>query len=513
LKKKILTAQQAAKMIKNNSTVATNGFIGTAFAEELAVEIEKRFIKTGEPNGLTLIYGAGQGDTKDKGINHFGHEGLIKRVIGGHWGLVPKVQKLAFENKIEAYNFPQGVISHMFRDIAAKKPGTITHVGLNTFVDPRIDGGKLNKITKKDLVELIMIDAKEYLLYKYMPIDFAIVRGTTADTHGNVTMEREALSVEILSVAQAAKNSGGRVVVQVERIVEAGVLDPKQVALPGVFVDAIVVASKPEYHMQTFTESYNPSYCGKNGEIVSDQKKKGSLERKMICRRAAKELKEGAIINLGIGMPEGIADIIKGDEVTITVESGPIGGTPAGGLSFGCSQNPEAIIDQPYQFDFYQGNGLDIAFLGLAQSDKHGNVNVSKFGTKIAGCGGFIDITQNAKKVVYCGTFTANGLKIKYDDGLVKIIKEGSIRKFVNDVEQITFSGAYALEKDQSVLYVTERAVFELTNKGMMLIEIAPGIDLKRDILDNMDFIPEISSELKTMDNNIFIIEGEDHES
>ena len=517
MNKKILTAGEAAKLVKNNSTIATNGFIGTAFAEELAVEIEKRFLKTGEPNGLTLVYGAGQGDAKEKGINHFGHEGLIKCVIGGHWGLVPKIQKLAFENKIEAYNLPQGVISHMFRDIAAKKPGTITHVGLNTFVDPRIEGGKLNKKTEKDIIELIMIDNKEYLIYKYLPIDFAILRGTTADVNGNVSMEREALTVEILSVAQAVKNSGGKVVVQIERIVEAGLIDPKQVVLPGILVDALVVSSKPEYHMQTFTESYNPSYCGKSGEMITDLKKKDSLERRIICRRAIKELEEGSVINLGIGVPEDIASVLKeqnnDSNIAITVESGPIGGIPAGGLSFGCSQNPEAIIDQPYQFDFYQGNGLDIAFLGLAQTDKQGDVNVSKFGTKIAGCGGFIDITQNAKKVVYCGTFTANGLNIQYKEGQVLIIREGRIKKFVNTVEQITFSGAYALRNGQSVLYITERAVFELTNKGMMLIEIAPGIDLKRDILDNMEFVPSISSDLKTMDDSNFLEEGERNES
>ena len=508
----IITAQQAAQMISNGSTIATDGFIGAAFPEELALEIEKRYLSTGEPRDLTLIYGAGQGDAKDKGINHFGHEGLINRVIGGHWGLAPKIQKLAIENKIEAYNFPQGVISHMFRDIAAKKPGTITHIGLHTFVDPRLGGGRLNKRTQKDLVELIRIDEKEYLIYKYLPVDFAVLRGTTADTNGNITMEKEALTVEMLSVAQATKNSGGKVVVQVERVVPAGSLNPKEVVIPGIFVDAVVIASRAEYHMQTFGTMFEPAYCGMKSNNESDILQvtdSDNAERQIISRRAAMELEEGSIINLGLGMPEGIAQVVKeknkAAHYSITVESGPIGGVPAGGLNFGCSSHPEAIIDQAYQFDFYQGGGLDVAFLGLAQTDRYGNVNVSKFGTKIAGCGGFIDITQTAKKVIYCGTFTAKGLKIACENGELKILSEGYVKKFIEDVEQITFNGQYANEKDQPVLYITERAVFKLTNKGLMLTEIAPGIDLEKDIIKNMTFVPLISSELKIMDSSIFI--------
>ncbi len=511
MRKDIITAKQAAEMVANESTIATDGFIGAAFPEELAMEIEKRFLRTGEPKNLTLVYGAGQGDSKEKGINHFGHEGLIERVIGGHWGLAPKIQKLATLNKIEAYNIPQGVVSHMFRDIAAKKPGTITHVGLHTFVDPRVEGGKLNERTQKDIVQVIQIGGQEYLLYKYFPIDFAILRGTTADTNGNVTMEKEALTVEMLSVAQAARNSGGKIVVQVQSVVEAGSLNPKDVVIPGIFVDAIVIASKPEYHMQTFATMYDPAYCGQSGDKKANPStigKNDNIERKIISRRAAMELEIGAIINLGIGMPEGIAKVVQQkkmqDSYAITVESGPIGGIPAGGLDFGCSSNPEALIDQPYQFDFYQGGGLDIAFLGLAQTDKQGNVNVSKFGPKIAGCGGFIDITQNAKKVVYCGTFTAKGLSVQCDDGKIHISSEGSIKKFIDHVEQITFSGQYANFKRQPVLYITERAVFQLTNDGLMLIEIAPGIDLDKDILFNMTFKPLISSEMKVMQQSIF---------
>jgi len=508
---KVITAKQAALMVKSGSTLATDGFIGAAFAEELALEIENRFLRTGEPRDLTLIYAAGQGDAKDKGINHFGHEGLLRRVIGGHWGLAPRIQKLAIDEKIEAYNLPQGVICHMFRDIAAKKPGTLTHIGLKTFVDPRLGGGRLNQKTQRDIIEVMTIDDREYLLYKYLPIDFAILRGTTADSSGNVTMEKEALTAEMLSIAQAVKNSGGRVVVQVERIVAPGSLRPKDVIIPGIYVDAVVKATKPEYHMQTFGTEYNPAYCGvheKEGAAEPAMDIQSDIARKIIGRRAAKELEDGAVVNLGIGIPEEIAQIAQasgcGKEYTLTIESGPIGGTPAGGLDFGCSRHPAAIIDQPYQFDFYQGGGLDIAFLGMAQADRHGNVNVSKFGPKIAGCGGFIDITQAAKKVVYCGTFTAKGLEIACDDGELCILREGRVKKLVEAVEQVTFSGEYAREKGQRVLFITERAVFELTKNDLMLTEIAPGIDLRRDILSCMSFQPSISDDIQTMDTALF---------
>jgi len=493
-------------MVKNGSTVATSGFVGTAFPEELATAIEERFVKFGEPKDLTLVYAAGQGDAKTRGVNHFGHEGLVSRVIGGHWGLVPRLQKLALENKIKAYNIPQGVVSHLFRDIAAKKPGMITHIGLNTFVDPRLEGGKLNDVTKKDIVELIEIHGKEYLIYPTFPIDVALVRGTTADKNGNITMEKEALTAEALSCAQAARNSGGIVFVQVERVVDTGTLDPKQVVIPGIFVDAVIVASDPKYHMQTFSVNFNPEYVG----MKSNQKQEPvvlSSERRIISMRAAKELIPGAVINLGIGMPEGVAQVAEKGSYTITVEAGPIGGTPAGGLDFGCSSNPEAIIDQPYEFDFYQGGGLDLAYLGLAQTDEKGNVNVSKFGNRIAGCGGFIDITQTAKKVVYCGTFTAKGLEITCQDGKLAIVREGTIKKFVKNVQQITFSGDYAMEKGQSVLYVTERAVFKLTKKGMVLTEIAPGIDLEKDVLFQMAFRPIISDDLTMMEASLFMQE------
>ncbi|SDY57816.1 acyl CoA:acetate/3-ketoacid CoA transferase [Tindallia californiensis] len=505
---KFLTAKEAVELIESDSTVATGGFVGNAVPEELEIALEKRFVETGKPKGLTVAYCAGQGDGKEKGINHFGHEGLLKRVVGGHWGLAPKVQKLALENKIEGYTFPQGVMAHLFRDIAAGKPATITHVGLKTFVDPRIEGGKLNEITREDLVEIIHIHEKEYLLYKTFPVDYALLRGTYADEDGNVSMEKEAGSLEVLSIAQACKNSGGKVIVQVEKVVKSGTLNPWMVKIPGIYVDTIVEVEEMTNHMQTFAEDYNPSYSGNIRVPVNKMKSMPLDERKIIARRAMMELVPQAVVNLGIGMPEGVANVANeegvGDQMVLTVEPGPIGGVPAGGLSFGAATNPMAIIDQPNQFDFYDGGGLDVAFLGLAQCDEQGNINVSKFGPKITGPGGFINITQNAKKVVFCGTFTAGGLKEEAVNGELKIVEEGKFKKFIKEVEQITFSGIYASEIEQTVLYVTERAVFELTKEGLVLTEIAPGIDLQKDILDQMDFEPMIDTNIKKMDERIF---------
>lgn len=501
-----LTGAEAVALIPDGATVALLGNGGGVLEPKTLYRcVEERFLGTGSPTGLTVYHCAGIGDKADEGLNRFAHEGLTRRVVGGHWGWSPRMQQLAIEGRIEAYNLPQGVIASQYRELAAKRPGLITKTGLGTFVDPRVDGGKLNHRTTEDLVEVVELGGEEWLHYLPKPVDVGLIRATTADERGNLTFEEEATYLEALAIAQAVHNNGGTVIAQVKYRAEAGALHPQLVRVPGYLVDVVVVEPG---QWQTSQGPYDPALSGAHRKHLGRVEPMPLGQRKVIARRAARFVEPGSVINLGFGMPDGVASVAAEEgwltTLTMTIEQGLSGGMPAGGDIFGVAYNADVFLDAPAQFDFYSGHGLDLTCLGLAQADQHGNVNVSKFGTTIAGCGGFIDISQSARTCVFCGTFTAGGLATEVGDGKLRIVTEGRARKFVPQVEHITFSGDFARTSGQAVWYVTERAVFRLGEQGLVLVEVAPGIDVERDVLALMDFVPQVSDDLTTMDERIF---------
>ena len=505
--KKIVEAADAVAVVHAGDTVASAGYGGNGTPDQLFFSLEQRFLETGTPRGLTLVFSTGQGDMKDKGLNRLAHEGLIRRVIGGYFGLSPRIERLIVENRIEAYNLPEGVMTQLYRDIGARKPGTLSRVGLGTFVDPRQDGGRMNERTTADIVRLMQIDGEDCLFYKAFPINVAFIRGTTADPDGNITTERESLALENLALAIAARNSGGIVIAQVERVAAEGSLDARMVKVPGVLVDCVVL-TEPEHHMQTYGTQFNPAF---SGELRLPPKRPPAVElseRKVIARRAVLELAPNSVINVGVGSIPDQVPLVAGEErvqdlLSLAIDSGVIGGVPMSGLDFGAAVNHQAVIDHACAFDFIDGGGLDAAFLGFGECDGRGNVNASRFGNRAPGCGGFIDISQNAKKLVFMATFTSGGLEVAIDDGKIRIVKEGRTPKFVERIGQTTFSAAYASSTGQEVLYVTERCVFRLEAGGLALVEVAPGIDVERDILAQLPFRPAIRGP-SAMDSAVF---------
>ena len=504
-----LDAEKACALVPDNATIGLiGGGGGLLEASLLHEQMEKRFLETGKPEGLTCVHALGIGDRETRGMNRFAHQGMVRKVIGGHWVWSPSMQQLALENKIEAYVLPGGVIMQLMRETAAKRPGLITHVGLGTFVDPLQDGGRMNEAAVDPLVERITIEGKDYLRYLPIPIDVAILKGSCADEEGNISLDEEPANLDIYAMAAAAHNSGGKVIFQVRKKVAAGSIPARSVRIPSAIVDAVVV--DPEQR-QSYELIYDPSISGeRRNETLKPDYPEFSL-RLVIARRAYEELKKGTVINYGFGIPDQVAAIVAAEEQQNsfyqTIEHGTYGGNLLSGNLFGFARNPTCMIDAPSQFDFYSGGGLDTAFLGFGQIDFEGNVNVSKLAGVIVGPGGFIDIAQNARKVVFCGTFDTKGTEIKTGHGRLELIKTGKVCKFVEAVDQITFSGKQALFQGQEVLYVTERAVFRLRKEGLELVEIAPGVEMESDVINQMKFKPLISESIGTMNSNFFIDE------
>jgi len=502
----IMTAEEAIKVIKDEDIVAFCGAGGgITEATDLINALAERYKKTNEPKALTLYHATGLGDRAEKGMSPLAQNGLVKRAIGGHWGQSPRLADMAERNEIEAYNLPMGTMSQLMRAGAAGQPGVITHVGLGTFLDPRNEGGKLNEKTKEDLIELMNIGGKDYLFYKAILPDVALIRGTTADTEGYITMEDEITFMDNLATAMATHNNGGKVICQVQKVVKAGTLHPKDVKIPGYLINALVVVPDQQ---QLYGAPLNRFMSGDFIEDFDIAEPMALTERKVIARRALMEVCPGNVGNIGVGIADGIGVVAKeegvSEQFTLTVETGPIGGVSAQGIYFGASVNMKAVIDMPSQFDFYDGGGLDISFLSFAEVDKTGNVNVHKFNGKIMGTGGFVNISQNAKKIIFCGTLKSGGLKVAIEDGKVKINKEGKFVKFIENIPEVTFNGKDAALQGKKVIYITERAIFQLTKEGIELVEIAPGIDMEKDIIAHMGFCPLISKDLKLMDARLF---------
>ena len=504
-----IDAREAARLIKDGDTLAVSGFLLATTPSELLREIGNRFLEEGHPRNMTLLQAAGTGNNGDEGIMEISHRGMVRRYLTGHFARNRRLAGQASKHEIEAYNFPQGVLSKMYRALSSGQKGVLTTIGLHTFVDPREGGGKLTNITTEDLVEVVTLGGEEYLYYKAQPVDVAIIRGTTADEQGNITMEEESGIVDAREIAMAAKACGGKVIVQVKYTADSKSLDRNRVVIPGIFVDYVVVATEPEKtHRQTVAEYYDPAIAGHTKRPVAKVKDAPLDERKIIARRAAMEIRPGDVVNLGYGMPEAVGHVAAeeglSDSITLTLECGIIGGVPLGGANFGSALNAHAVMPMSQQFDFYNAGGLDVAFLGFAEVNGKGDINVSSFGGRFAGCGGFIDISQATKRIFFVGTLTTGGLVEHVEGGKLVIDKEGSRMKFIDALPQRTFNGAYALKQGHDITFITDRCVMKLTEESFLITEVAPGVDIEKDIAAHMAFPPKVAADVKKMDPRIF---------
>ena len=501
---------EVMKHIPDEAIIGTSSFGIGGLPEQLLDGLSKYYAEHQAPKNLTLVTTAGIGVGKGRGLDHLIAPGLLKRVIGSHFAHSPLANQAAQDNQFELFELPQGVIGKLYRNAAGKGPGVFSQVGIGSFVDPDHDGGKLNKKAKQaeDLVESIELNGERWLHYKPLPVNVAFIKATYADQSGNLSIDHETSKLESFSLAAAAYNAGGVVIAQVEQIVENHSLAAKDVIVPGMFVDYVVVASDKKYHMQTPSTYYNPAF---SNEIRVPLKKQLTLElspQKVIVRRASQEMPKGTTANLGHGIASFVSEVIVEsdmiDEYHLTTDMGSFGGMPATGIDYAPNYNADAIISSEDMFNFYHGGGLDVAVLGFGQMDSSGNMNTTKFGEYILGPGGMMDISHGAKKVVFVGTFVVKG-KTAIEDGQLVIKEEGVKPKFVEELPLITFSADYARERGKEVVVVTERAVFDFTEEGeMRLCEIAPGLDLEKDILNWMEFKPVISENLKEMDQALF---------
>ncbi len=506
MRPKICKAREAVeKYVRPGDTVVISGFSQSTLARELLYAISDSFTETGLPNNLTFVSGAGL----INGLDMLAKDGLTACNICGHYGPNEELRKFVAANKCRSYNIPQGMVGHLMRAVGNGEKGILSKVGIGTYVDPRLEGGRMNEVTTEDIISVVDFQGEEYLYYKAPRPNIALIRGSIADERGNVSLDEEMWLSFATYAAKAAHACGGKVIVQVKSVVKAGSLPARKISIPGIMVDAIVVTEdRAKNHRFTPNTEFSRFLLGEYKMPLSETDPLPLGDRKVIGRRAAMEIEPGDIVNIGIGTSEAVSSVCTEEGCTdlleLTVESGIIGGALAPNERFGVHVNYDCLVDEVTQFDFYHSGGLDATFLGNAQTSMNGNVNVSKFGPLPTGGGGFIDIVQNTRKIIFCGTFTASGLKVQVADGKLSIVQEGKIKKFVNTLPQVTFNAQYASERGYKVMYITERAVFQLTPEGLELIEYAPGIDIEKDIFAQMEFRPLVSKELKLMDENLF---------